>query len=316
MIVAVSPNISYDRLVVVRGFRPGHTSRALQIFTHAGGSAVHGAHVIRRMGGESIALGLVGGCTGMLWHKTAERLGIPNDMVEIEGESRVSYCVVDPELGCVVESVEPGPPTEPAALDELLERMDRHLPGAEMLIVSGSLPPGLPDDAYARMIDLARRYGVPTLADIHSEPLRQAARRLPWMIKPNLDEFHGLVGRVTSSLDERARLCRELQGTLSETIALSMSGEGLLLTGPGSQWLLHPPVVDIHLPDGPGINVVGSGDALVGALAYQYCQTGDLLDAAKMGLAAAHANLGTYGISMIDPELVRTLAEQVTAEPL
>ena len=121
MIVAVSPNISYDRLVVVRGFRPGHTSRALQIFTHAGGSAVHGAHVIRRMGGESIALGLVGGCTGMLWHKTAERLGIPNDMVEIEGESRVSYCVVDPELGCVVESVEPGPPTDPAALDELLE---------------------------------------------------------------------------------------------------------------------------------------------------------------------------------------------------
>jgi 1-phosphofructokinase family hexose kinase len=316
MILALSPNISYDRLVVVRGFRPGHTSRALQIFTMAGGSAVHGAHLIREFGGEAIALGLVGGHTGQLWRDVAARLGIPHDMVEIEGESRMSYCLVDPELGCVVESVEPGPQTEAVALEKLIDRLETHLPGAEMLIVSGSLPPGLPNDAYARMIDLARQYGVHTLADIHSEPLDEAAKRLPWMIKPNLDEFHKLVGRESSSLEERARLCREIQGTVAETIALSMSGEGLLLTGEGGQWLLRPPAVDIRLPDGPGINVVGSGDAMVGALAFQFCQTGDLLDAARMGLAAAHANLGTYGISIVEPELVRELAPQVVCDPL
>jgi fructose-1-phosphate kinase PfkB-like protein len=195
-------------------------------------------------------------------------------------------------------------------LQQLLERLERHLPTANLLIVSGSLPPGIPDDAYAHMIELARRYHIPTLADIHSEPLRQG------LIKPNLAEFQQLLGRETATLDERAAASRDFQGAAAEVIALSMDQEGLLLTGSAGQWLLRPPPTTIHLPQGTGINVIGCGDALVGALAFQYCQTRDLLNAAKLGLAAAHANLGTYGVPEIDPALVWSLSRQVILEML
>jgi 1-phosphofructokinase family hexose kinase len=316
VIVTVSPNIALDRVAVVQGFRPGQTSRAIRSFTQAGGSGVHASQVVQQLGGQTIALGLAGGPTGELWHRAAQRQNIPYDVIPIEGETRESYCMIDQELGSVVESVEAGPRVAATHLGQLLERLERHLPTATLLIVSGSLPPGMPDDAYAQMIELARRYHIPTLADIHSEPLRQALPSRPWLIKPNLAEFHQLLGRETVTLPERAAASRDLQGAAAEVIALSMDKAGLLLTGPAGQWLLRPPTTAVHLPEGAGLNTIGCGDALIGAMAFQFGQTGDLINAAKLGLAAAHANLGTYGVPEIDPALVWQLSRQVTVDAL
>ncbi|MBI1877971.1 MAG: hypothetical protein HYR94_07055 [Chloroflexi bacterium] len=85
MIVTVSPNIALDRVAVVRGFRPGQTSRAIHSFTQAGGSGVHASHVIQQLGGQTIALGMVGGHTGELWRQAAERQNIPYDVVPALG---------------------------------------------------------------------------------------------------------------------------------------------------------------------------------------------------------------------------------------
>lgn len=316
MIVTVSPNIALDRVAVVRGFRPGQTSRAIHSFTQAGGSGVHASHIIQQLGGQTITLGILGGHTGELWRQAAQRQNIPYDVIPIERETRESYCMIDQELGNVVESVESGPRVGSTQLRQLLEHLERHLPTAKLLIVSGSLPPGMPADAYAQMIELARRYHIPTLADIHSEPLRQALRSRPWLIKPNLAEFHQLLGRETVTLEERVATSRDVRGAVAEVIGLSMDKDGLLLTEPAGQWLLRPPTTTIHLPEGAGINVIGCGDALVGALAFQFCQTGNLMSAAKLGLAAAHVNLGTYGVPEIDPALVWQLSLQVTVEAL
>jgi fructose-1-phosphate kinase PfkB-like protein len=90
-----------------------------------------------------------------------------------------------------------------------------------------------------------------------------------------------------------------------------MSANGLLLTTFDKQWLLTPPPIKMQLPEGPGQNVIGCGDALVGAMAYEYCKSQDLLTAAALGLAAAHSNLGTFGVAEIQAEQVRDLAKHV-----
>lgn len=311
MILTVSPNMSLDRVVVVRDFKLGRQSRALFGFCQPGGSGVHASLIIQVLGGETLALGLLGGLNGQGWRQAAEERNLSYDVVAIEGESRQSYCIVDEDQGSLVESVEAGPAVSEEAINELMRRLERYIGQAQLLIVSGSLPPGLPMDSYARMIALAHRYRVPTLADIYSEPLRLAASEEPWLIKPNLTEFHALLGKETFTLDERAEACRNLQGVIAGSIALSMGGEGLLLTTDSEQWLFEAPQEPIHLPNSMAINTIGCGDALVGALAYEFIHTGDLVAAARMGLAAAHANLGTYGVPEIDPGLVRRLVPLV-----
>jgi 1-phosphofructokinase family hexose kinase len=314
MIITVSPNIALDRIRVIRGFQQGSQSRALFEFLQPGGSGVHATSVIQTLGGESIALGILGGHTGELWKSEADRRQLHYDMVPISGETRESICLVDLDLGSMVESVTEGPQVAPGIKDTLLARLEIHLHAAHLLILSGSLPPGLPNSTYAEMIRLATRHGVPVLADIHSEPLREAIPLHPWLLKPNLAEFDELIGSRTQNLWERVWASHELCQRTGSILALSMAEAGVLLTTPDEQWLLTPPSAPMHLPEGRGQNVIGCGDALVGALACEYCRTRDILGSTKLGLAAAHFNLSTPGVPEIDAVQVRELMKHVQVQ--
>jgi fructose-1-phosphate kinase PfkB-like protein len=251
-----------------------------------------------------------------LWQAEADRRHLVYDMASIPGETRESFCLIDLDQGSVVESVVEGPTLNPDYKDKLLARLETYLPEAELLVLSGSLPPGLPLDTYSDMITLAHRYNVQTLADIHSEPLQKALTSKPLMIKPNLSEFHELIGQTTANLPEHYEASVDFCRRTGIVLALSMSADGLLLTTPDEQWMLHPPSIEMHLPRGRGQNVIGCGDALVGALAHEYCRSKNLVEAAKLGLAAAHFNLSTFGVPEIDPEQVRALAGEVQVQTL
>jgi 1-phosphofructokinase len=316
MIVTVSPNTALDRVRVIRGFQAGKQNRALFEFLQPGGSGVHATSVIQSLGGKSIALGLLGGHTGALWKTEADQRGLAYNMIPIPNETRESFCLIDLDLGNVVESVEEGPAVDPNLKDALLSTLKIYLPEAELLILSGSLPRGLSPAVYADMLKLARLYNVQTLADIHSEPLRNTLPFKPWLIKPNLDEFHELIGHETHTLDERIQASREFCRATSTALALSMSRDGLLLATSDEQYHLTPPSMKMHLPDGSGQNVIGCGDALVGAMAYEFCRSKDLLAAAKLGLAAAHFNLSTFGVPGIHADQVWVLAGQINVVKL
>jgi 1-phosphofructokinase family hexose kinase len=311
MIITVSPNVALDRVHVVRGFQPGKQSRALFEFLQPGGSGVHASSVIQSLGGESTALGLLGGHVGELWKTEADKRGLIHDMVSIPNETRESFCLIDLDQGSVVESVEDGQRVNPDVKDAILDRLKIYLPSADLLILSGSLPPGIPIEIYSEMIEMARHYHVQTLADIHSKPLRAALPFKPWLIKPNLIEFHQLIGFDTNTINERVQASRAFCKETNIALALSMAADGLLLTNSEEQYLLKPPDLRMHLPDGAGQNVIGCGDALVGALAYEYCRSKDILAAARLGLAAAHVNLSTFGVPEIDAAKVRDLFEQI-----
>jgi len=311
MILTVSPNVALDRIRVTRGFHSGKQSRALFEFLQPGGSGVHATSVIQSLGGKSLALGFLGGHTGELWKLEADQHGLHHDMISIPNETRESFCLVDLDLGSVVESVVEGPHIPPNFKDLLLARIESYLPNAEMVILSGSSPPGLPIELYSEIIQLAKHQNIRTLADIHSEPLQHAIRVKPWMIKPNLFEYHILIGKKTHNLSQRIRASSDFCRETGIILALSMAEEGLLLTSPNEQWLLTPPSIGMYLPDSLGQNVIGCGDALVGALVYEYCRSGNLLDAARLGLAAAHFNLSTFGVPEINAEQVKDLALHV-----
>ncbi len=316
MIVTVSPNVALDRVHVVRGFQAGEQSRAITSFLQAGGSGVHAAEIIQAFRGQSVALGLLGGKTGEFWEAEAKRRRLAYDMAPVPGETRESFCLIDLDLGNIAESVEEGPRVDADCLPVLIERLKKYLPEAELVILSGSTPPGFPEGGYVEMLELAKIRRAPVIADLHGEHLQRLLPHGPWLIKPSLNEFHELIGRRTENMQERARACQELCREYGAIIALSMSADGLLVTGPDRQCLLKPPQIDVHLQDGRGRNVIGCGDALVGALAVEYCRTANLEEAARLGVAAAHCNLGSLGVPEIDAEMTRRLSVSVELEYL
>ncbi len=316
MIITVSPNTALDRVRIISGFRAGKQSRAFSEFIQPGGSGVHAGSVIQSLGGEAISLVVTGGHIGELWKAEAKKRALRFDMVSISDEMRESFCLIDLDLGSVVESVVAGPTIPTETKDAILARIKYYLPNAELIIVSGSVPPGIASDIYSEIIDLARTYKVQTLADIHSEPLKKAIGHKPWLIKPNLFEFHELIGHTTQNLAERIQESRKFCQQSGTVLALSMSEEGMLLSSSEGQYLLTAPAIKMHLPGGSGQNFIGCGDAMVGALAYEYCRSKDLIAAAKLGLAAAHFNLGTFGVPEIEAEQVINLSRFVEVQKL
>lgn len=123
---------------------------------------------------EVVALGFAGGTTGGELLADLDRAGIGHAFVACAGETRRTVAVVDGGAGTVTMLNEPGPAVTPGEWEALRDRLEGLLPEASAVVLSGSLPPGLPPDAYATLVRLATGHGVPAVLDAGGAALRLA----------------------------------------------------------------------------------------------------------------------------------------------
>lgn len=133
-----------------------------------------------------------------------------------------------------------------------------------LLVLSGSLPPGVPNDAYARLIRQARKTGVGTLLDCDGTPLRSAVAARPFLVKPNEHELAQWWGRAVRSEAQALQAARAMSEATGGWVLVSRGGKrGLLVNRPeGFQQFAAP-------PRGNPCNRVGAGDALLAAVARE-----------------------------------------------
>jgi tagatose 6-phosphate kinase len=271
MIVTVTPNLALDVTYEVPELRPGHAHRVRAVHSRAGGKGVNVARVLALLGHDVMVLGLAGGPTGDAVRADLDASGLPHDLVPSAEETRRTVTVAAGGEATLLR--EPGPvigADEWAALES-------RIPDADVLVISGSLPPGVDTDAVAR---LAAR-DIPVIVDTSGEPLRRAAP-YAWAVKPNAEELAAVTGT-----DDPVAGARMLG---ARTVVVSLGAEGLLAVTGEEVHRVPPPRVVTGNP-------TGAGDAVVAALAAGAGSPWpDLLgDAAALSAAAVLAPLaGSY----------------------
>jgi tagatose 6-phosphate kinase len=191
--------------------------------------------------------------------------GVPAVFTDIEAETRRTFAVVDAGRGAVALFNEPGPLVSAAEFARLRASFADALAGCSTVVLSGSLPAGLPDDTYAELITIAAGAGVPALLDTSGAALLAGASAGPAVVKPNLAELAAAVGRAvswTGSGDAAAVLgaAAELRDRGPAAVIVSLGADGLLaLTSEGAWLAAGPPVTG---------NPTGAGDAVMAALAH------------------------------------------------
>jgi tagatose 6-phosphate kinase len=255
-IVTVTLNAALDVTYDVQALVPNATHRVLQVRTRAGGKGVNVARVLRQLGRDAVVAGLAGGHTGALIRADLAKAGLPEALVGIGGESRRTLAVVSRGDGGATLLNEPGPEVAAAEWAELRARLDRLLAsGAAAVVLAGSLPAGVPQGAYAELVEAAHGHGVPAIVDADGEPLRAALAAAPELVKPNAAELRAATGH-----DDPARGAAALRRAGAAAVVASLGPGGLLaVTGDGSWRALPPEVV--------AGNPIGAGDAAVAALA-------------------------------------------------
>ena len=303
MITAVSMNPSIDRTIIVPKFAFGGMNRVVSSRDDAGGKAVNVAVAAVRLGERAACVGLNWRENGSMLEERLRDNGVETDFLWREGAVRVNIKLVDGESGLVTEINSSGAPVDEDAMRGAEELVARHARGGA-LVCTGSLPPGCPDDFYARVIRRAKEAGCRCCLDAEGKKLAAGIEAKPFLIKPNRFELEGLVGRPLPGLDDIAAAAREIVSAGVETVVVTMGAEGAL-AATGAETLFAP-----SLPI-DAVNTVGAGDTMVAGLMTAFGAGADLAEALRMGVAAAAASCMTEGTQLLERSAYEALLSRV-----
>ncbi len=295
---ALQRTLEFDRVT------PGGVNRARKVAVAASGKAVNTARALRALGGEVCLLGFVGGETGRQLQADLAREGLPNHLLATQAPTRICQTLLDRAAGCATELVEESavPPAEDWAA--LRAAFARRLAGADGAIVSGTLPPGAPEDFYADVLNAAREAGVVAVLDTHRDPLRRALAARPWLAKPNRDELALTFGAARLEDAEVLRLAHTLRERGADAVLVSDGPRPACLVTSRGAWWLTPPAVDARNP-------IGAGDVLGAGALWAHARGADDVEAARFGLACASASCLSETPGVVDPEAARAWAADV-----
>ncbi len=306
MILTVTLNAAIDRTYRIDGFALDIVNRPQESWIVAGGKGINVARVISRLGGDVVATGLLGGHNGEFIASSLAEEGIRGEFVRVAGESRTCIAAVDHTRRTQTEINEIGPDIAASELlafeDRFRTLLDELRP--EYVTFSGSVPSGVPDNAYRELIGMSAAFGARCVLDASGEPLRRGVDAKPSMIKPNLAELEHLTGRMGTCPEEVADLAEQARTRGVAVVAATMGAQGcVLISDEGRMWARSPEV--------PFVSAVGSGDAFLGAFLVAVERGSSLSDACRFGVAAGAANACRYGAGFIEREDVDRIASEV-----
>jgi 1-phosphofructokinase len=300
VIATVTLNPAVDRTLWVPRLMLGRTNRVHEQEEHPGGKGINVARVARWLGCQVVATGFLAGAGGREIAEALAGEGVSTDFVHVPGEIRVNLKLVDPVSGTQTEVNEPGAAVDARHLEDLKDRVDGLSRRCRVLVFSGSLPPGVPVDAYADLVGVARRRGAHTILDADGDALAHGLTAGPDLIKPNRAEAEDVLQQPLPSDDSIEAAARALLRRGAGAVALSLGADGaLLVTREGGAWRAQPPVLR-------GSSTVGAGDAMVAGFACAHLKGLTWEEALRLASAASAA--GALG----DAARIEDLLSQVT----
>jgi 6-phosphofructokinase 2 len=307
-IVTLTMNPAVDWSVQTPRVVPEHKLRCEAPRQDPGGGGINVARVIRELGGRALALYPVGGLAGQRLHTLLDESGIEHDPLPIAGSTRESWSVLETQTNAQFRFVLPGPELRTDDWRRCLKRVSAAEPPPRYVVASGSLPPGVPDDFYARLADVARALGARLALDTSGPALREGAKGGVYLLKPNLRELGQLAGEDLSDEAEQERAARTLvDGGMAQVVVVSLAAAGVLLVSADVTERIRAPTVPIR-------SRVGAGDSTVAGIIVGLAQGDDIRRAVRRGVAAGSAAVMTPGTELCRREDAERLYARLLAE--
>ena len=308
MIICISVNPAIDRRLHLEKIAVGQVNRAVSATPFPGGKAAHVAMVARALGEEVTWIGFLGGAAGEECESGLTTLGIPLTVVRTQASTRANLEIIAGD-GTVTEILEPGGAVTEGEVERLLTacaEVFAESGSGTQVALSGSLPPGAPNDLYAQLIHLAHEYDQRVLLDTSGEALRQGLKAMPDLVKPNRVEAGWFAGRSVSTEEVAVGIARQLIAAGAKSAAVSLGPEGIIWQRPNLPVLTsRPPAVKVR-------SSVGCGDAALAGFAVAHAKGKEDEDALSLAVACGTANCFADSPGLIDPVEVKRILKQIS----
>jgi 6-phosphofructokinase 2 len=284
-IVTLTPNPAIDLSTSVDRIVPMLKLRCTTQRRDPGGGGVNVARVVKRFGGDVEAILPAGGATGDLLRRLIDAEGVPNRIVPVEAETREDFSVTEFSTGSQYRFVLPGQPLLETEWRACLSALAATAPAPQLVVGSGSLPPGVPSDFYAQAAAITTKLGARFFLDTSGPALAAAIEHGVGLIKPSLNEMRQLIGAKFADQAECIAAARRLiDSGRVEVVVLSLAHLGAVLIT--KDQVLRALAIPIEAKSS-----VGAGDSFLGAMVFSIAKGGSLVDAFRLGAAAGAAAL-------------------------
>jgi len=259
-----------------------------------GGGGVNVSRAIKKLAGDSILLYPAGGLTGERLQELLNQEGLDHRPFPIEGLTRESLVILEESTGRQYRFGMPGPEFQEQEWEQSLNALSAVERSPDYMVASGSLPPGVPTDFYARAARVGKDRGAKVIIDVSGEALAEALKEGVYLIKPNVREFRELVGEdIKEESQFKAEAQRMVKNGWCEVLVISLGAEGALMVSENVAQHILPPIVPI-------VSKVGAGDSMVAGIVLSLARGKPLMEAVLFGVAA-----GTAAVMMPGTELCR-----------
>lgn len=305
MITGVCLNPSFDKTVEVDALALGEVNRIRSVRVDMGGKGVNVAVVARRLGLDALCIGCMGEQGAQHFTRLMDEEGLPHRFLTVPGAVRTNLKVVSRDGKGVTELNEPGAPLSGKAMEDFFALAKEEAARSEYVVLTGSLPPGCPDNTYGELIRAMG--GTRCILDAGGPVLRLGAEAGPFLIKPNLAELEQALGAQLRTLRAIRDAALIFLRKGASHVVVSMGAMGAMYVSEART--LYAPALRVEAR-----STVGAGDAMVGGMLLGLQRSGDMAQAFRYGIAAGAASVMTEGTQLIHPEDFERLVSQVKVQ--
>lgn len=298
-IITITLNPALDKSTYVNHVQPEKKIRCKSPFYEPGGGGINVSRAIKKLGGSSCAWFLAGGPSGDNLCELLRKEDVKFRSVKIKNWTRENLMVMEENTGNQFRFGMPGPEVTEAEwrqpLAWLEELKDDELP--KYVVASGSLAPGVPDDFYLQVAEIANRRGFRLVVDTSGKALIKAAGEGVYLLKPNMQELPTLIGKEEVSALEQEQLAKQvLKEGKCQVLVVSLGPRGAMLaTREGKISYVVSPAVKQQ-------SAVGAGDSMVAGMVLSLLKGWSLDEVVRYGVAAGTAATMTPGSELCKKE--------------
>ena len=307
-ITTVTLNPAVDEAISIDAMAVGALNRCDLDAVDPGGKGINASRVVARLGGRTLALGLVAGVTGALVRERLDAEGVPNAFDQIGGLTRINVMLLERRQARRTRLYLPGPRATLADLERVRARLARCSAG-DIVVLAGSVPPGLPLSVYGELVEWLHTRGVRAIVDASGQALESALLARPELVKPNVEEAEELLGRAIVDDGDALAAAGALRSLGADRVVISQGAHGAIGLDASGAWKVRAPAIFAR-------STVGAGDSMVAGLALALASGEGLAEGLRLGAAAGAATAMVPGTQLCAADEVARLRSRIAVEPL
>ena len=220
--------------------------------------------------------------------------GIPAWLHSVDGKLRCNIKVFDNTERTMTEFNERRMEVSSediVAICRLIDQQLKEMNQDDLLVLTGSVPPGVPTDFYRQVIERAGEKGIRTVLDASGELLKEGIKAKPFALKPNKEELETILGHKIQSEEEICEVCNFLIEQGIEYICVTLGDKGAKLIC--REGIYHADPLDLEVK-----GIQGAGDSVVAGMCVAISEGKKPEDILKYAMAAAAGSLILEGTQM------------------